>query len=179
MLTGAPLWVAIVTMVPLMVFTAIWDARTLKIPNWVPLTALVIYVVTGLWGLEIETFLWGLGTGAAVLVLFFALYTFLYYAGAGGIGAGDLKLMSAMVPFVAMQDAFIVLLIYTGSTILLALVFAVLWARQAKRDEDSEWLSLNQTNQRFRKRTPPVGVAIAATTIFYMVLLGLREVGAL
>lgn len=179
MLTGAPLWVAIVTMVPLMIFTAIWDARTLKIPNWIPLAAVAIYVATGLWGLDLETFLWGLGAGFGVLVLFFLMYSALYYAGVGGVGAGDLKLMSAMVPFIALNDAFIVLVIYTIATVLLALVFAVLWARQAKRTEDSAWESLNQTGQRFRKRTPPVGVAIAAAMLIYLTLLALRDLGAI
>lgn len=179
MLTGAPLWVAIVAMAPLMIFTAIWDARTLKIPNWIPVLAVVIYVVTGLWGLDSETFLWGLGAGVGVLVLFFLLYSALYYAGVGGVGAGDLKLMAAVVPFIALKDAFVVLIIYTLATVLLAAVFAVLWARQAKRDKDSAWLSLNQTGQRFRKRTPPVGVAIAATMLIYSGLLALREVGAI
>jgi len=177
MLSSPALWAAIATMVPLMVFTAYWDAKTLKIPNWIPLTALAIYVATGLWGLALETFLWGLGSGLAVLVFFILLYALLEAVGGGGVGAVDLKLMAALVPFIAFRDAFVVLVVYTAATVILAVVFSMLWARQSRKGTESGWASINQTGRTFRKRTPPVGVAIAATMVVYLALLGLRDLG--
>lgn len=164
-------------MVPLMLVTAYLDARTLKIPNWIPLSVLVVFCVTGLWGLPWQTFLWALGAGFALLVFFFILYTLLDAIGAGGnIGAGDVKLMAMLIPFIAWRDALTMSIIYLVAVALLAVVYAILWRRQEGREE-SAWASLNQTGKRFRKRTPPMGVSMSAAMLAYMILLGGRDLG--
>ncbi|MEM9138673.1 MAG: prepilin peptidase [Pseudomonadota bacterium] len=171
MIETPALWVAIAAMVPLMLYTAWSDVTELRIPNWIPLAALGIYCVIGLWGLPFELFLWGLGAGFGVLAFFFALYALLDMLGAGGnIGGGDVKLISALVPFISWHDALVVLVIYTVSVIALAIVFTVLWRRNAA----SSWASLQQQGRRYRRKTAPMGVSIAATMIAYLCVLGYR-----
>ena len=178
-MTSTALWVAIAAMVPLMGITAYLDARTLKIPNWIPIAALTIFVVTGSWGLPWQVFLWALGAGFAMLVLFFVLYTLLGAIGAGGaLGAGDLKLTAALIPFIAWKDAVLMWLIYLVSMIVLAVFYGILWRRQKGRGR-SDWESLNQSGLKFRKRTPPLGVSIAGSMIVYPTLLGMRDLGLL
>lgn len=171
MLETPALWLAIAAMVPLMLYTAWSDLKFLKIPNWIPLTALAIYCVTGLWGLPWQTFLWGLGAGFGLLVFFFILYTVLDAIGAGGnIGAGDVKLLSALVPFISWHDSFVVLIIYTVSVVVLAVAFTLLWRRKAP----STFASMQQQGRKLRRKTAPMGVSIAGTMIAYLGLLGYR-----
>ena len=54
------LWVAFAAMVPLMVLTAWWDLKFLKIPNNLVIAVLGTFVIVGLWGLPLETFAWRL-----------------------------------------------------------------------------------------------------------------------
>lgn len=165
MLETHALWAAFALMVPLMLYTAWYDIKHLRIPNWIPLTVLGIYIVTGLWGLPWEAVLWGLAAGAAALVLFFCVWAVMDMIGIAGIGAGDIKLFAALVPFVAQKDSLSVLTIYAVTTMIFGTLFLIAWGfnRKARR-----LASLNQKEKRFWKVASPFGVALAATALIYL-----------
>jgi prepilin peptidase CpaA len=83
-----------------MVAAAAWtDLRTRRIPNWIPVVGAVIGVILG--GLS------SLAGAALGFGIFFVLYV------AGGMGAGDVKLFSAVGALVGPQQI-IVVFIFTG-----------------------------------------------------------------
>lgn len=174
MLQTPALWVAIATLVPLLLYTAWSDVKTLKIPNWIPLCVLVIYLVTGIWGLPLDVFLWGLAAGVITLVAFIILYAVVDAMGLGGIGAGDLKLLAAVIPFMSGKDLLMLLVLYFIAVMVVWLIFTIVWARKKR---ESSLASLNQEGTKYGRRTPPMGVAIAGAMIAYMVILGLRALG--
>ncbi len=164
MLDTPALWVAFAAMLPLMLYTGWYDLKHLRIPNWIPLTVLAIYTVTGLWGLEFSAFLTGLGVGALTLLLFFGLYVLLDTLGLAAIGGGDMKLFAALIPFVALKDAFEALVIYTGVVLVFTMVFLLVWARTRR---STGMASLDQ-KRKFLKLASPFGIAMAVTAILYL-----------
>ena len=74
MFSTPALWAAFAAMVPLMVLTAWWDLKHLKIPNKLVLAVLATFVVAGLWGLPLETFAWRLVYGLVALAFGFGLF---------------------------------------------------------------------------------------------------------
>jgi prepilin peptidase CpaA len=164
MLSTPALWVAFAAMVPLMLYTAWFDLKYLRIPNWIPLSVLAIYIVTGLWGLSLESFLWGLGLGFGTLAAFFGLYVLLDTLGLAAIGGGDMKLFAALIPFVARADAFEALVIYTLVVLVFIMVFLLVWARTRR---STGMASLDQ-KRKMLKLASPFGVAMAVTAIVYL-----------
>lgn len=84
------------SLIALVTTAAVWDVRTRRVPNWLVLSGLAIALLSqclehgglaGSW-----TWLLGAATG---LGLFLGLYLL------GGMGAGDVKLMSAVGAFMA------------------------------------------------------------------------------
>lgn len=168
------LWVTIVLMVPMLFYTAWSDLKTLKIANWMPLTIVGIYIVTGVWGLPLDVFLWGLAAGFITLAGFILFYYLLDLMGIDGIGAGDLKLLAAVVPFMFGKDLMLLLVLYFIAVMILWITFTILWKRQRR---ESSLASLNQEGTKYGRKTPPMGVAIAGAMIVYLVILGLRSQG--
>ena len=83
-----------------MVAAAAWtDLRTRRIPNWIPVSGAVIGVIFG-----------GLSSLAGAAVGF-GIFIILYIA--GGMGAGDVKLFSAVGALVGPQQLMIVF-VFTG-----------------------------------------------------------------
>ncbi|MEM1299844.1 MAG: prepilin peptidase [Pseudomonadota bacterium] len=165
MLQPPALWVAFAAMLPLMAYTAWSDIRYLKIPNWVPVAAVVVFLVTGLWGLPLDRVLWGLAAGAVTLIVFFLLWALADSFSPGNLGAGDVKLIAALVPFVDLADAAQTLVLFTVLVILLAVVFLMVWAMTRRR---TGYASLDQSGKKVRKLTSPFGVALALTAVLYL-----------
>lgn len=158
------LWLAFAVMTPLMIFAAWGDLKYLKIPNWIPLTVLGIYVVTGLWGLPMERFLWGLGAGAITLVVFFLLWALVDSFAPGTLGAGDVKLLAVLVPFVDLADALSTLLLFTVTVLVCTIMFIVAWAFTKRR---TGFVSLDQKGRKVARLPSPFGIALAATTVIF------------
>ncbi len=151
-----PLIVALVAMIPLMVYVMWSDLRELRIPNWTVLAVLGVFVVTGLWGLPFETFLWRLAHGVIFLLIGFSIYAF----GRGKIGGGDMKLIAVLVPFVAGAHALFVLLTYVIVTFV-ALVFHRL-VRARLKGRQTGWIAFDQ------KIYFPVGLILGLTILIYL-----------
>jgi len=160
MIAEPALWVSILAMVPLMLIAAWWDLKFLKIPNWLSMAVLGVFVVTGLWGLPLDTFLWRLGIGAIVLVI-----TFLLFA-AGAIGGGDAKLAAALAPFVVPADVGILLLTYAVVSLVLLLVLRLVM--QMMRHQETGWLSVDQMKKPARERVFPMGLIFGVTILLYL-----------
>lgn len=165
MMSTPALWVAFAAMVPLMLFTAWNDIKNLRIPNWIPLAVLAIYVVTGLWGLALEPFLWGLAAGVIALVIGFVIYTLIDTFAGGTLGAGDVKLLAALIPFVDTVHALEALIIYTVTIMGFSILFLIVWGFRKNR---TGLKSLDQSGRKVLKVASPFGVALALTAIIYL-----------
>ncbi|GMG82943.1 hypothetical protein LNKW23_21560 [Paralimibaculum aggregatum] len=161
MLSDPALIAAVALLVPLMGIVAYTDTRDLRIPNWTVLAVLGVFLATGSWGLPFETFLWRLGYAAVA----FGLSLLLYNVAQGGIGAGDLKLMIVLVPFLSGAILVDFLLIYVAVSVLGSLAF---WAaRRALKGRSTGWKALDTAVYY------PVGVyiGIAITAALFLELV--------
>jgi prepilin peptidase CpaA len=154
------LWFAIAAMLPLMLLTAWYDLKHLRIPNWLALLVLATFAVAGPWGLPLETFLWRVAAGAAVLGVGFALFA------AGLIGGGDAKMAAALAPFVAGEDVPALLLLYAVVTLGLLLLLRL--AMQLARHGATGWRAVDQYSRPARDRVFPMGLILAVTITIYL-----------
>lgn len=160
---------AAVALAPLMLLAAYTDLKYLKLPNWMALAALALFVViaagdillndeTGMsWGI----FGWRLLYAAIVLAAGFLLFSL------GVVGGGDVKLLAALVPFIAIIDLDVVLLIYAASALIGVLVVWLLSRSGIGRR--TGWATWASVNERGRLNFP-WGVALASTMLIYTVL---------
>lgn len=162
MMDTLPLIVAIAAMVPLMGYTMYSDLRTLRIPNWVVLAVLGVFVVTGLWGLPPETFGWRLLNGVIALLIGFGIYAI----SRGKVGGGDMKLLAALVPFIAGAHVLFVLVVYTFVTIVA--LFIHRFIRAMLKGRQTGWIAIDQ------KIYFPVGLVLGLTILIY---LGVELIG--
>lgn len=133
------------------------DMKFMKIPNKAILALMAIFVLVGLIALPLAEYPWRLLGFLIVLAIGFVLNA------AGLIGAGDAKMAAAMAPFVAWGDG--MFFIYLFASILLA-AFAThrLFARVPRiRAATADW-------QSWTARKFPMGLALGASLIFYLIL---------
>ena len=156
MMSTAPMLVAMAAMLPLMLYVMWSDLKTLRIPNWVVLAVLAVFVVTGLWGLPFETFLWRLAHGVIFLAIGFSIFAL----GRGKVGGGDMKLIAALVPFIAGAHALFILAIYTVVTFAGLILHRLI--RAGLRGRQTGWLAFDQ------KIYFPVGVLLGLTILIYL-----------
>lgn len=168
MLSTPALWIAFAAMVPLMVLTAWWDLKHLKIPNKLVLGVLATFVITGLWGLPLDTFAWRLLYGAIALAIGFGIFAL------GGIGGGDAKMLAALVPFTFPSDIGLVLILYAVLTLFLMMVLRI--AMQMARHNETGWLAVDQLHKPARERVFPMGLIFGSTMLIY---LGINTAGSI
>lgn len=113
MFSDAALLIATVAMVPLTLLIAYMDMRDLRIPNWSILAVFGVFLATASWGLPFDVFLWRLGYGAAA----FAAGLLIYSITSGKVGAGDLKLLAALAPFLYAGNILGFALIYVTASV--------------------------------------------------------------
>lgn len=156
MMDTSALALAFAAILPLMAYVILSDLRTMKIPNWAVLAVFVVFLATGSWGLPFDVFLWRLLHAVIAFAAGFALFS----VAGGAIGAGDLKLIAAITPFVPGSAVMAVLLIFALSAIGL-LVFHQI-ARRVLRRSGTGWKSLDQAVYL------PAGVALGLTIVVYL-----------
>lgn len=167
MLDTPALWIAFVAMIPLMFLTAWLDLKHLKIPNWLVLGVLVTFLITGLWGLPLETFAWRLLYAAVALVIGFGVFSL------GGIGGGDAKMFAALVPFAFPPDIGLILVLYAVLTLSLMMVLRLVM--QVNRHKETGWLAVDQLHKPARARVFPMGLIFGSTMLIY---LGINAAGS-
>lgn len=153
---------ALAAMIPLIAYIIRSDLKELRIPNWSVLAVVGVFVVTGLWGLPLESFLWRLAAGVIALLLGFGLYAL----ASAKVGGGDLKLIAALVPFVAARDVLFVIVVYVFVTFTALIIHRLI--RRFLRGRQIGWKAIDQ------KIYFPVGLLLGLTILIYLgtLLLG-------
>ena len=150
-----------------MVAAAAWsDLRTRRIPNWIPVSGAVLGLVLQAWNGGLYGALNSLAGAAVGLGIFMVLYI------AGGMGAGDVKLFSAVGALVGPQ-ALIIVFIFTGlAGGAAALALAVWRGRLRETLEKTGALALGvKTAAGEDSLRLPYGAVIAAGTLISLVLV--------
>jgi len=137
----------------LVLYSAISDARTLRIPNWISLTLLVAFLgIAVSVAMPLETIAWHLAAGVVTLVFCFGLFAFGYF------GGGDAKLMATCALWVGwphlLKFVFAVLLVGGGLSVLVLLLRKGLgfWP---------DWLVKSADGLFTPNKAIPYGIAIA------------------
>lgn len=145
----------LVAALPIGIWVAWSDMKSMKIPNKAVMALAIAFVVIGLLVLPVIAVLWALALGGVVLVLGFVGNA------AGLFGAGDAKFAAAMAPFFIGADLRFVLGLF-AACLLGAFVSHRLAARiPAFRAATTDWQSW--THKDF-----PMGLALSGTLIFYL-----------
>ena len=142
-----PSLILVVALATLILLAIAWhDLRRLKVPNRLVLALFVSFLVAGFpgeflgldWGLPGDVFLQRLLYGVIAFFIGFAVHQI---AG-GNVGAGDLKLIAALVPFLAGGGVLNFLLIYALVSFAGLVLFFL--ARVMLRGRVSGWAALDQ-----------------------------------
>lgn len=149
---------------PICIWVALSDLRSMRIPNVAVLALAGVFLVIGLilvFVLEVwtrEAYLWRLAALGIVLLAGFIITSL------GMVGAGDAKFAAAMAPFIAPGDALFFLMLF-------ALVLIGSWVMHrtagrvpALRRATADWASWDQG------KLFPMGVALAGALAIYLAL---------
>ncbi|MEM1384822.1 MAG: prepilin peptidase [Pseudomonadota bacterium] len=156
MISTPALAIAVIALTPLMVLIAWHDLKAMRIPNWSVLAVVGVFLATGIWGLPFEEFLWRLGIGIVVLIAGFLIFSI----ASNQIGAGDLKLIAALAPFLAGPDVARIMLIFA----LVAIAGLILHrlARAVRRGRETGWKAIDQSTYF------PAGILLGATIMIHL-----------
>ncbi|WP_224813867.1 prepilin peptidase [Hasllibacter sp. MH4015] len=143
---------------PICVWVALSDLRQMRIPNVAVLALTGVFVVTGLFVLPLDAYLWRLAALAIVLVAGFIITSL------GLIGAGDAKFAAAMAPFIVPADYLLFLALF--SLVLIGTYAMHQGARRvpAVRRATPHWTSWEQG------KLFPMGVALGGALAIYLAM---------
>ena len=96
-----------IVLVVMVIAAAISDLRTRRIPNWLPVSGAALGFALNIWYGGLWGALSSLGGAALGLGIFMVLHI------AGGMGAGDVKLFSAVGALIGPQ-ALVIVFVFTG-----------------------------------------------------------------
>ncbi|WP_424964672.1 A24 family peptidase [Dinoroseobacter sp. S375] len=155
--TGTFLFLLFVS--PICLFVAWSDMKFMRIPNWSVLALLAVFACSGPFLMPLAEYGWRWVHGLVILGIGFVVSSLRM------VGAGDAKFAAAMAPFVALQDAALVLVLF--SAVLLAAFATHRAARRvpALRSLTPDWESWT------RDRDFPMGLALSGTLMLYLALL--------
>lgn len=143
---------------PICIWVALSDLRQMRIPNVAVLALTGVFLVTGLFALPMEDYLWRLAALGIVLLAGFVITSL------GLVGAGDSKFAAAMAPFIAPGD-------YLFFLALFSLVLVGSWITHrgaarvpAVRRVTPHWTSWEQG------KLFPMGVALAGALVIYLAM---------
>jgi len=139
--TDAALFMATALLLPLMGYITYSDMRWLRIPNWSVLAVFGAFLVTGIWGLPIDVFLWR----CAYAVIALAVGLLIYNLAQGSVGAGDLKLIAALAPFLSLTTLLDFILVYVVVSIIGTVFFMIMRRRNRRRGVKDPWKAFGET----------------------------------
>lgn len=142
--------------VPIALAAGFSDLRTMRIPNWISVALLGVFVVTALIFLPLEETGWRLLAGLCMFVLTFTLNQ------AGQMGGGDAKLLAASTPYIATGDITLAMYILSISMLGTLAVHRLARAITPVRQMAPQWASWEN------KKMFPMGISIAAALIVYL-----------
>ncbi|MDP3961942.1 MAG: prepilin peptidase [Pseudorhodobacter sp.] len=141
---------------PIAVWVAWSDMKFMRIPNRAVLALAAVYLLVGPVALPVTLWLWGWALLAIVLAIGFvasALHL---------VGAGDAKFAAAMAPFFVRSDLSVVLVLFSACLVAAFVTHRSLKQIPAFRRATPDWES-------WTRKEFPMGLALAATLIFYLV----------
>ncbi len=150
-------YVFLVLTFPFCIYATWTDLKFLKIPNIVPLGMLAVFVLSGPFVLP-----WG-EYGLSLLYGLIALILSLVLFAARLVPGGDLKFLTAIIPFVD-TGQILVFITFASISAILAVITHALFAKLGLIPES--WASRN-SGKGFKRRFP-VGFALAGGLIFYL-----------
>jgi prepilin peptidase CpaA len=142
---------------PVCLWAAISDLRTMKIPNKTVYALLAVFAIGGIMVIPLEFWLWRWLSFIVVFIITFGLYL------VARLGAGDAKFAAAAAPFVSQNLAELQLVLILLAFFMLAALGLHRLARAtpAIRRATPNWASW--TSAGF-----PLGTALAATLMTYL-----------
>lgn len=150
---------AVAVLFPLMLIASYTDLKYLRIPNWLVLAVFATFIITGLWGLPLDVFLWRLIYGVIALFVGYLLFA----VSNGKVSGGDMKLVAAIVPFISPADAVDLMILWAVLAIAGIMAHRVIY--HIYRHQETGWASLDQ------KLVFPVGLLIGLTMSVYLMAL--------
>ncbi|PWJ15022.1 prepilin peptidase [Jannaschia seohaensis] len=150
---------------PVTVWVIYTDVTEMKIKNLAVLAMLAVFAVAGLFLMPLAEYGWRWTHFGIVLVVGYLLSATL------GFGAGDMKYMAAVAPFVPVGDAMPLAMLFVAFSILLLVLFFGARRSNALRAGAPDWIWLNdQAHGKAHKLKTPFGVALAPTVSTYFFL---------
>ena len=143
--------------VPIGIWVAWSDMKSMKIPNKAVIALAIGYLVVGLIVLPLSAWAWGLALGAMVLAAGFVANA------AGLMGAGDAKFAAAMAPFFVGSDVRVVMALFAACLLGAFASHRLMRMVPPFRRATAEWKSW--THKDF-----PMGLALSGTLAFYFIL---------
>lgn len=151
--------------IPIAIWVALSDLKTMKIPNKAVLALMAVFVVVGLVALPFNEYLWRYAHFGVVIVIGFVLST------VGLMGAGDAKFGAAMAPFIALADLGTFLFLLAGTTFAALVLHTIIRYTPALKRLFPTWESLAVEEDRsFRKKRIPYGFGLAPALVFYLLI---------
>ncbi|PWE31978.1 hypothetical protein DDZ14_12220 [Maritimibacter sp. 55A14] len=155
----------LVIALPISVWVAWSDMKTMRIPNLAVLALTAGFLVLGLVALPLDAYLWRLAHILIVLLAGFLLSVL------GLVGAGDAKFAAAMAPFIALGDlrgfAFVLAIVMIAAFLTHRLARATPLVRRVTPD----WQSWE------RKKDFPMGFALGGALVAYLALAAMQHAG--
>jgi len=141
---------------PIAIWVAWSDMKFMRIPNKAVLALAVVYLLVGPIALPIPLWLWGWALLALALAIGFVA------SGLNLVGAGDAKFTAAMAPFFVGSDIRFVLVLFSACLLAGFASHRGLKHIPAFRGATPDWES-------WTRKEFPMGLALAATLVFYLV----------
>ncbi len=162
MITPTGALILLVPVLPIAIWAALSDLKTLKIPNNVVLPMAAVWPLLGWIAVPTWTaWFWGLAIMAIALVLVYLLFTI------GLMPGGDGKYIAAMSGiFVGAPTAWLIYLI-PGCMIGAAILFLIMSFIPQIRRLTPDWGSWDQGQG--RRRIVPFGLALSSMVVIYLV----------
>lgn len=158
MITPTGALILLVPVLPIAIWAAMNDMKTMKIPNKAVLALAAVWPLLG-W-LAVPTWaawFWGFALMAIVLVAGYLLYT------TGTFGAGDAKYAAAMAPFFVGTSILWLLFLIAACLIGALIVHRLMRRTPAVRRMTPDWVSWDIP------RYFPLGFALSGILVFYLV----------
>ncbi|WP_213684609.1 prepilin peptidase [Roseicyclus sp.] len=143
---------------PICIWVALSDLRSMRIPNIAVLALAGGFAVIGLIIMPFDAYLWRLAVLLIVLAIGFVITSL------GLVGAGDAKFAAAMAPFVVPGDGLFFLLLFSFVLIASWITHRLAGRVPVLRRATADWASWEQG------KLFPMGVALAGALAIYLIM---------
>lgn len=147
---------------PVAVYVAFSDLKTMRIPNISVLVMLGVFLVAGLIALPFQEYLWRLANFAVVLGIGFVANALRL------VGGGDAKYAAAIAPFFAFSDIKLVLILFAIMLVSAFVIHRLFRSIGAIRRLTAGWKSWDAG------KDFPMGLALSGLLIAYLAIGALQ-----